>query len=372
MSFLALVVRNIGAKWVRSALTASAIALGVATAITMGIVTSSLRATAVSILRLGSADFSVTQKGVSDILNSVMDEDELERLRATPGVEGVLGVLVGTEDLDRDNPLFLEIGVAPEQLDEFGVRVVEGRAYSASADDELMLGYRAARNLRKSVGNTLHIEGRERTVVGIYATGQDFGDSASMFPLVSLQAGERKAGSVTIAFIRVRPDTDIETVRAAIEHDNPQLITVRTASEFGQADRNLQLISAADRGATIVALSVGALVVANAMLLSFLERIREFGVLRSVGWARRRVAVLVISEAILIGIIGAAVGTALAYVTTRVLTRVSQLRGILKPEYTAGVFGRGLIIATGTALIGALYPALRAAFLVPLEALRRE
>lgn len=372
MRFSTLIVRNVGAKRVRSGLTALAIAIGVTAGITIGLVTSSLRSTAVSILRIGSADFSVTQKGVSDVLDSIMDEGDLERMQNDPAVESVLGVLVGTEDLDADNPLFLEIGVPPDRLEEFGVRVVEGRAYSATADDEIMLGYRAARNLRLGVGDVLRIEGNERRVVGIYATGQEFGDSGSMFPLVSLQAGERKSGDVTIAFIRLRPGTDIDAVRARIESENPQLVTVRTASEFGRADRNLQLISAADRGATIVALAVGALIVANAMLLSFFERTREFGVLRSIGWSRRRVGFLVIGEALCISLIGAAAGVLLSFLTARLLEEVPRLRGVFEPRYTMGTFGRGLFIAAGTAFFGALYPALRAAFLAPLEALRRE
>lgn len=372
MRFSTLVVRNVGAKRARSALTAIAVAVGVAAGITIGIVTSSLRSTAVSILRIGSADFSVTQKGVSDVLDSIIDEGDLARLRAEPEVESVLGVLVGVDDLNKDNPLFLQIGVPPEQLEEFGVTVIEGRPYATTTDVEIMLGYRAARNLGLGVGDTLHIGGNDRQVVGIYSTGQEFGDSGSMFPLVSLQAGERKAGNVTIAFVRLRPGADVDAVRSRLESDNPQLVTVRTASEFGRADRNLQLISAADRGATIVALAVGALIVANAMMLSFFERTREFGVLRSIGWSRRRVGLLVIGEALCIGLVGAGLGVAVSIIATRVLEETPRLRGVLDPRYTAAAFGRGLFIAAGMAFIGALYPALRAAFLAPLEALRRE
>jgi putative ABC transport system permease protein len=46
--------------------------------------------------------------------------------------------------------------------------------------------------------------------------------------------------------------------------------------------------------------------------------------------------------------------------------------GVFKPQYTADVFGRALGIAFGMALIGAIYPALRAALLLPMDALRHE
>jgi ABC-type antimicrobial peptide transport system permease subunit len=55
-----------------------------------------------------------------------------------------------------------------------------------------------------------------------------------------------------------------------------------------------------------------------------------------------------------------------------VVERLANLQGVLHPEYRPDVFVRALTTATGIGLLGALYPALRAAFLVPLEALRRE
>ena len=372
MSFVGLLSRNIRAKAFRTALTALTVAVAVGAGITIGVATHSLRETAVSILKIGSADFSVTQTGVNDILNSVMDEGELNALNTTPGVASTVGVLVATTDLNPDNPLFLEIGIPPDKLAEFGVRVVDGVPFTADATDQVMLGYRAARNLNKQIGDTLILDDNPYRVVGIFATGQEFGDSASMLPLAHLQANERKPGDVTIGFVRTEPGVDIAQLRARIEHDNPELVTVQTASEFGRADRNLQLISAADKAATLVILSVGALIVTNSMMLSYLERTREFGVLRAIGWSRRRVMVLVVGEAMFISLIGAALGVGISFGATSVLERLSSLRGILDPSYTPGVFLRALYTAAGIGFFGALYPAMRAALVAPLEALRHE
>lgn len=69
---------------------------------------------------------------------------------------------------------------------------------------------------------------------------------------------------------------------------NPELTTVRTAALFGQADRNLVLFGAANTGSTVLAILIGAVIVMNTMLLSFVDRTREFGILRAVGWTRRK------------------------------------------------------------------------------------
>ncbi|MFN3220100.1 MAG: ABC transporter permease [Acidimicrobiales bacterium] len=372
MSFFVLILHNVRIKPVRSVLTAAAVAMGVGAAITIGIVTHSLRETAIQVLQVGQADFTISQEGVTDVLDSAIDEQELELLRETPGVAAVTGVLVRPIELDAENPFFLRIGIDPAQLEEFGVRVVEGRAFTATADDEIMLGYRAAGNLDRAVGDEILVGDDRYRIVGLFATGQAFGDSASMLPLVELQAQQRRPGAVTLAFVRTEPDVEVDGVREAIEDEFPQLVTVRTAEEFGRADRNLALLTAADDAATIVALVFGVVIVTNTMLLTFTERMREFGILRSIGWSRRRMVAMVVGETLVISLAGAVLGVALSFVAVEILQEIGSLRGVLDPDYTAAVFWRALGTAVGIGFLGAQYPAARAAFLPPLEALRRE
>jgi len=372
MPFAVLIARNVWTRKVRSVLTGAAVAIGIMTVVALGVLTHSLRRTAISVLRTGSADFTVAQKGVSDVLNSAMDEGEIARIQQTPGVDSVVGVLVAAVQLDKDHPFFLELGIQPDQLEKFGVTVVDGRPYNADATDQVMLGFRAARDLHKSVGDTINIDGNDFRVVGIFSTGQVFGDSASMLPLTALQTYERKPGDVTLAFVKVKPGADVSIVRQAVERDNAELATVVTESEFGRIDRNLKLISAANVGISILALAIGAIGVMNTTAMSVFERTREFGVLRAVGWTRARVIGLVMGEAALISLGGAVAGIAMGFVAIRLIRSVPELVGVFQPDYPAAVFGRALGIAVGMAAIGALYPAIRAAVLAPLEALRHE
>lgn len=372
MHFFGLAAQNVYTRKVRAGLTGLAIAISIATVVTMGVLTHSLRQTAISVLRTGQADFSIAQKGVSDVIYSTMDETDVTYLQSKPGVASAVGVLVAPVDLDEDHPFFLRLGLEPEQLPDFGVQVVVGRPYARESTNEIMIGYRTAREFNKTVGDEMDIDDTLFTIVGIYSTGQVFGDQAAMFPLPLLQAHERKPGTITLAFVRVTPGTDIEALRKDIEDERPELATVRTESDFGRVDRNLALISAANVGVSALALVIGAVTVMNTMMLTVFERTREFGVLRAVGWSRRRVLTLVMLEAIVVSLVGAAIGTGLGFVAIRLLEDVPDLVGVFKPEYPASVFGRALAITFGMALLGALYPALRAAFLVPLEAIRNE
>ena len=221
--------------------------------------------------------------------------------------------------------------------------------------DEAMLGYRAAEDLQKGVGDTIVLDHFRYKITGIYRVGQPSGDAAAMMPLPSLQAHERLNGSVTLVFVQTKPGTtkaQIAALRKRIEHDHAQLVTVQSPSEFGQVDRTLALLSAADRGATILALLIGAIIVTNTMLLTFFERTREFGVMRAVGWGRWRIVALVVSEAIIISVLGAALGVALSFAATVVLQDLSSLKGFLHPQYTAGIFWRALYTAAGIGFLG--------------------
>jgi putative ABC transport system permease protein len=372
MSFAGLIVHDVWVKKVRSILTAFAIAIGVMTVVALGIVTDSVRSTAAGVLQVGAADFTVAQRNVSDILESSLTQQQLARVQRIPGVSSAVGVLLDTEKLDAQHPLLVEIGIQPRDLAPFGVQVVAGRPFGATAANEVMLGTRLAEDLNVGVGQRIKIAGSEKTIVGIYRTGNVFGDSATMFPLVPFQAHERQPGGLTLFFVKAQPGTDIDQLKTRVEQSSPILVTISNLLEFGRADRDYQLITGADRAATIVAVVIGAIIVANTMLLSLVERYREFGIMRAIGWSRRRIVALVLGEAVTIGFLGAALGVALAWILVRVLSDLPSLEGILQPTYSAGVFARALFTAAAVAVLGALYPALRAARLSPLEAISRE
>ena len=372
LSFIGLIAHNVGVKKLRLALAALAVAIGVMTVVTFSIINHSLRASALAIMQTGRADFTVAQKGVADLLNSNVDQPTLDRIRGYPQVSGATGVLIGTTRLDAHNPLFIEIGINPSELADFGVTVVSGGSFGVTATDQVMLGWRAANNLGKHLGDTLVVEQVTYRVVGIYSTGQALGDAGAMFPLTAFQAAQRQPSELTLLFVRVRPGADVAALRSRIERDSPQVVTVRTASDFGRADRSLSLINAADRGSAILAIVVGAVIVMTTMTMTFIERTREFGVLSAIGWSRRRVMGMVVAEALCIGLIGAAGGVALSFAATQVIGQLPSLVGILHPEYTAGAFWRALYTAAVMSLLGGAYPAARAARLSPLEALRRE
>jgi putative ABC transport system permease protein len=372
MSLVRLVLANLWAKKSRSIGIAFAIGIAVMTVVTLTVVSSGLENAAAAVLTIGKSDFTVAQNGVSDILFSSIDDGQLHNVGSTKGVANAVGVLLETEKINAANPLFLEIGIDPGDLSHFGVTVVAGKPYGATANHQVMLGWRAAQNLGLHVGARFEGNGTWNTVTGIFSTGIAYGDLGAMFPLPALQARNRVAGSVTLIFVKVVPGFSIPKVEKSLTSSHPELTTIRTASEFGRADRNLVFLQAAATGSTVLAILIGAVIVGNTMLLSLFERTREFGLLRAIGWTRTRVVFLVVGEGIVLAVAGSATGVGLSFAATSVLEHLPQLTGVLHANYTQGAFWRGLYTGLGMAVIGALYPALRAANLTPLKALSHE
>jgi putative ABC transport system permease protein len=372
MTFLGLIAHNIAARRLRAMLTAAAVAIGVMAVVALGVLTTSLKETATQILKVGDADFTIAQKHTDDIINSTIAQDDIDAIGKVPGVKQAIGALIELNNYDADNPVVIQVGLAPDAQKPFGVDILEGKSYGADAPDQVMLGYTLAAKIHKKVGDTVMFDKKPYHVVGLYRTNISFGNSTVMFPITTLQGLNRVAGQVSLGFVKVADGANVKTVAKRIDAKFPQLTTIRNATDYGRADRNLTLINAANTGGSILAALIAITGVLNTSLLSFFERIREFGVLRAVGWSRQRVLRLVLGETLIVSIVGAAFGLLLGWVAINALQQLKQLKGVFDPVYDPWIFGRALIFAFVVAVLGALYPAVRAAFLAPMEALRRE
>ena len=157
-----------------------------------------------------------------------------------------------------------------------------------------------------------------------------------MFPLPAVQGYNRVPGIVTLAFVKVKPGASVGAVaehidvRPARADDDPDRVPVRPGGP------SLVYLQAAVNGSTVLAILIGAVIVGNTMLLSLFERTREFGLLRAVGWTRRRTVGLLLGESLLLALVGARASAWRCPSSSSAVSGAAcpQLRGVLHPDFT--------------------------------------
>jgi ABC-type lipoprotein release transport system permease subunit len=110
----------------------------------------------------------------------------------------------------------------------------------------------------------------------------------------------------------------------------------------------------------------------NAQLMSVMERTREIGVFRAVGWSKMRVMWLILGESIAVSIIGGVIGVGLGWLLLYLLSRQTVLLGGGTSSINADLLIQAFSIVILLGLVGGLYPAWRASRMQPVEALQYE
>ncbi|HQX81592.1 MAG TPA: ABC transporter permease [Vicinamibacterales bacterium] len=228
----------------------------------------------------------------------------------------------------------------------------------------------------------ISIAGIQFRVVGIHKKkGAIFGQSQDEFAVIPLGAFQRLFGSRQSLRLTVLP-SDPSVIRTAMDDATIALRVTRRLrpaepDNFGvvTSDTFLELynqvtsgIFAILIGVVSLSLVVGGIVIMNIMLMVVSERTREIGLRKSLGARRRDVLWQILTESITLSTFGGIVGTTLGFLVAFAISRFTPLPAAVEPWSV--MLGIGVTAVVG--LFFGLYPAMRAASLDPIEALRRE
>jgi putative ABC transport system permease protein len=230
--------------------------------------------------------------------------------------------------------------------------------------------YRAADGQPKKPGDTLRIGTQPFTIVGIYETGSMIFDLTIVMEITTArQLLGLKEGAVSCFLIEAAAPELTEKVQGAIQGQIPQ-VDARSTSEFNMNFGKIMSELDVFLLMTIsLALVVGAVGIVNTMLMSTSERFLEFGVMRANGWRRREVLFLVILESSHLGALSGLLGGLMAVSAAMVANQF--LGGGLRLAVSPRLLGMGFILAIVMGTLGGLYPAWRASYLKPMDAIRR-
>jgi putative ABC transport system permease protein len=374
LRFATLIGKNVLNRPMRTALTALGLSVAIAAVIILVGISWNFERSFLAIYRSKGIDMVIVRAGSSNQLSSSLDVRLADRLRQIDGVADVAPSLMDTVAFeDKNLASVLVDGWEPESLLFRGIRLLSGRPLRRGDDHSALLGRVLAMNFGKQAGDPLDISGERFQVVGIFESESLFENGALVVPIRTLQKMMGREGQATGLVVAAKSSDPayLDGLRARIEQAVPG-VAATPARDYVVADTQLRLAKAMSWATAVVALILGAVGMLNTMLMSIFERTREIGILRAVGWRRRRVLALVLGEALAIGMAGTVLGGALAVLGLQALMLSPTARGFIDPRIPPEVLGVALIMGLGLSLLGGLYPAARAAALDPTEALRHE
>ena len=250
----------------------------------------------------------------------------------------------------------------------------------------VVLGWQTADTLfgasTDPIDKVIQVEGHHFRVVGVSAKrGSFLGQSQDEFVVVPLGQFQMLFGSRRPLSMTVKP-RDMSQISQAIDEATLALrmsrrLKPKQPDNFGifTSDTILGIYKSATNGIFAVligvvglSLVVGGIVIMNIMLMVVTERTREIGLRKALGARRSDIMTQILTESIVLSIFGGIVGTLLGGAIALTISAFTPIPASVEPWSVA--LGIGITAAVG--LFFGLYPAMRAARLDPIEALRRE
>jgi putative ABC transport system permease protein len=359
-----LIFSNVLHRKTRSVTTAGGVALGVALVIlAVGLVdgflsTQGRRNSAVTADIIFASPAASFGFGFSSSLSATMPTTTAAQIREIPGVAEavpILQYLDGSQMLDGiDYESFAKVS---------DTRIVEGRP--ARTGDEVMIDPVVKRARKLKLGTNIDFLGRPFTVVGVYEP-----ESLYRFkvPITTVQQIISRTDSCSLIFVKTTAGASVDQVFkqiAARFPENKLLLTRDLPQLFVSGTPAVQVFLGA---VVALAIAVSTMLILLTMYSTVKERTREIGILKSLGASKAWIASEIIKEALAISMAGVVFGYGLSLVGKYVIQALAPTLVQLEGRW----FVYSLVLGLLSGAVGALYPALQAAYQDPVRALAYE
>jgi len=313
----------------------------------------------------GTLDSSYESKlksvqGVDKVIPEMMHViGEIDNKKTTFGGPGNTPVLIGTKPSDFKYSTY---GTMTK-------KIIKGSKLIDSDKGRVLISDKMADDLKKTVGSRIRFDGKNLTVKGIFEADSSFADKIfittpdEIRDIYDIPADQ--VGFFTVLPLNASETTKLKSIIEFRFDDLQARISQELIDQIGGILNNLKMLVII---VSIVAAIVAGIGVINTMLMSVMERTKEIGTLKSVGWTRENIITLILLESVFVGIIGGVLGLLLGYAGSYYIVEVIGFPSFITFATAAKSFAFAFFIG----LVGGIYPAYIASKQDPVEALRVE
>ncbi|WP_332450409.1 ABC transporter permease [Methanoculleus sp.] len=400
MIFFSFATRNLRRHWIRSALSIIGIIIGVVAIASLGIMGNSINLLAANIITDVGDTIVITPHTAfggtfagdpRTAVDAAIPAREVEEIRRAVNPHRTIPVLQGADEVEfgrGESGYARIIGLASGDMPVL-LEVVEGQ-YPRQNQPGALVGTHLAREYGISPGSRLTIGGESIRVSGVLAErGLAFDinpDYAIVVPDGWYESHFGAKETYPLVIVQVGDIDAIDAVKDAIENRinrREEVVDVSDSREMlGQYEEIYDQITVFLLGIGGIALVIAAVNILNVMYISVAERIREIGVMRSIGALRREILWMFLYEAAILGLIGSVIGgilsTAFGYLISVVFIEVATVGTTFGENFTVfdlaavGYIVFGMAFGIATSIAAGFYPAWRASELAPIDAMRQK
>jgi putative ABC transport system permease protein len=350
MNLYKLAFNNIRRKKLRSALTSLGIVIGAATIVVLLGITAG--ATSAVQVETDQYMYDVVITPESSSGNLLMDATTVSKIKNMSNLYDLREVTVFSENINTTRVNFEGVN------DWRQVKDINGTA-------GVVVNKNTADKLGLHIGDKITANDQQLTITGISKEEQ------AIYVYLNESTAENITGNKVSAIYARSYDNPNATVDE-IEKQVPDVSALTKSDKVAQLQKNTGQALLFIGIIACIALVVGIISVVNTMMMSVMERTKELGVLKAIGFTNRELKGSILFESGLLGFLGAIIGVILGIIGILVFANMLDFTDYIPQMMPVWLIGGVIVGSTVLSILAGLYPAIRASKLNVVEALRHE
>ena len=342
--------------------------------------------------RSGRRDYAlVMRKGADAELSSGIDQALVNQIKAAPEVRrdpngqplaaGEVLLVLALEREGGEEGLVTNVPLRGVPENVLSVRddaaIVQGRALRPGTN-EVMIGSRIAGSYRGiALGKTFVLnKNQEVKVVGVFSANGSSFESEIWADVDTLRGTFGRQGMVSSVTLALQSAASFDSFRLGVEGDKQLgLHAMRQRDYFEKQSESTALFVRVLGLGIVVFFSIGAMIGAMITMYAAVQnRKREIGTMRALGFSRRTIMTSFLLESFVLAILGGALGAftslAMGFVEFSMMNFASWSEIVFRFEATPAIVASSLMVGGLMGIVGGLFPAIHAAAVSPLAAMR--